>query len=45
MKTDWLDIEEKKWEEKIKNIPKVTRRYMRIKMKKQLRKLFGLRLR
>ena len=45
MKTDWLDIEEKKLEEKIKNIPKVTRRYMRMRFKRRVRKLTGINLR
>jgi hypothetical protein len=45
MKTDWLDIEEKKLEERIKNIPKVTNRYMRMRFKRQFRKLTGINLR
>ena len=45
MKTDWIDIEEKKLEEKIKNIPKVTNRYMRMRFKRRFRKLTGINLR
>lgn len=45
MKTDIIDIEQKKLEEKIKNIPKVTNRYMRIRFKKRFRQLTGITLR
>ena len=45
MKTDIIDIEQKKLEEKIKNIPKVTNRYMRIRFKKRFRQLTGINLR
>jgi len=45
MKTDWLDIEERELEERIKNIPKVTRRYMRMRFKRRVRKLTGINLR
>jgi hypothetical protein len=45
MKTDWIDIEEKKLEERIKNIPKVTNRYMRMRFKRRFRKLTGINLR
>lgn len=45
MKTDCIDIEEKKLEEKIKNIPKVTNRYMRMRFKRRVRKLTGINLR
>ena len=44
MEKDIVDIEEKKLEEKLKNISKVTNRYMRIRLKRKLRKLFGITL-
>jgi len=41
-----VDIEDiERLKQRKKEISKVVDRYMRIKMKKQLRKLFGLRLR
>jgi len=39
------DIEIERLKQRKKEISKVVDRYMRIKMKKQLRKLFGIRLR
>jgi hypothetical protein len=42
---DWLDIEERRLEEKIKNIPKVTNRYIRMRFKRRVRKLTGINLR
>ena len=45
METDIEDIEIKRLKQRQKEISKVVDRYMRIKMKKQLRKLFGIRLR
>ena len=45
METDIDDIEIAKLKQRQKEISKVVDRYMRIKMKKQLRKLFGIRLR
>ena len=45
METDIEDIEIERLKQRKKEISKVVDRYMRIKMKKQLRKLFGIRLR
>ena len=45
MMTNTIDIEQKKLEEKIKNIPKVTSRYMRIRLKRRVRKLTGIKIR
>jgi len=44
MKTE-TEIEMEKLEEKMKNIPKVTRRYFRIRFKRRVRKLTGINLR
>lgn len=44
MVTNTIDIEQKKLEEKIKNIPKVTSRYMRIRFKRRVRKLTGIKI-
>ena len=44
MKTE-IDIEMEKLEEKMKNIPKVTRRYFRMRFKRRVRKLTGINLR
>jgi hypothetical protein len=44
MTTNTIDIERKKLEEKIKNIPKVTNRYMRIRLKRRVRKLTGIKI-
>ena len=45
METDIDDIQIEKLKQRQKEISKVVDRYMRIKMKRQLRKLFGIRLR
>ena len=45
METDIDDIKIQRIKQRQKEISKVVDRYMRIKMKKQLRKLFGIRLR
>ena len=45
METDIEDIEIERLKQRKKEISKVVDRYMRIKMKRQLRKLFGIRLR
>ena len=45
METDIDDIKIERIKQRQKEIPKVVDRYMRIKMKKQLRKIFGIRLR
>jgi len=37
-----IDIEFKKLEERLKNIPKVTNRYMRMKLKRNLKSVFNL---
>ena len=39
-----IDIEIKKTEERLKEIPKVVNRYMRMRLKKKIKKLFGLNL-
>ena len=44
METD-IDIEIKKMKQREKEISKVVNRYMRISLKRRIRKLFGLRLR
>tara|TARA_S200002703_G_scaffold39372_1_gene34529 strand:+ start:1071 stop:1205 length:135 start_codon:yes stop_codon:yes gene_type:complete len=44
METD-TDIEIKMLKQREKEISKVVNRYMRIKLKRRIRKLFGLRLR
>jgi hypothetical protein len=45
MKTDCIDIKERRLEEKMKNIPKVTKRYIRMRFKRRFRKLTGINLR
>jgi len=45
METDIDDIKIQRIKQRQKEISKVVDRYMRIKMKRQLRKLFGIRLR
>ena len=45
METKIDDIEIEKLEEKMKNIPKVTKRYFRIRLKKRFRQLTGINLR
>ena len=45
METDIDDIQIVKLKQRQKEISKVVDSYMRIKMKRQLRKLFGIRLR
>jgi len=45
MKTDIDDIDIERLKQREKEISKVVDRYMRIKFKKRVRKLFGLRLR
>jgi hypothetical protein len=44
MKTDIIDIEIKKLKEREKQISKVVNRYMRIRMKRRLRKLTGIKI-
>jgi hypothetical protein len=44
METD-IDIEIKKIKQREKEISKVVNRYMRIRLKRRIRKLFGVRLR
>jgi len=45
MKTDIEDIDIERLKQREKEISKVVDRYMRIKFKRRVRKLFGLRLR
>ncbi len=44
MKTDIIDIEIKKLKEREKQISKVVNRYMRIRIKRRLRKLTGIKI-
>lgn len=39
-----IDIEIKKIEERLKEIPNVVNRYMRMRLKRKVKKLFGLNL-
>ena len=45
MKTEIYDIEIEKQKQREKDISKVVNRYIKIKLKKNVRKLFGLNLR
>lgn len=44
MKTDIIDIDIKKLKEREKQISKVVNRYMRIRIKRRLRKLTGIKI-
>jgi hypothetical protein len=39
-----IDIEIKKIEERLKEVPNVVNRYMRMRLKRKVKKLFGLNL-
>jgi len=39
-----IDIENKKIEERLKEVPNVVNRYMRMRLKRNVKKLFGLNL-